>query len=378
MACLSGITLVSLVSQPWSEGRTWSLRRANYPFQGLWAGRTRQGVSGESVPHNLTECFVFISYLWRANNYADCPGGSVDKGSTCDAGDPGSNPRLGRSPGEENDKSFQYSCLENPMDRGAWRAQSMRSQRVVHNWATKPLITMNKTMSGPVGIKFSPQGPHLFSHIRNFLLLLIEAKEEEGVGIFLFIIPWALEVRSAPCWVVHLTSSGKTHLQRRFGRMHSLTTMSISLTEQLTDEEPEIVTFPDLTLSHLREDGWLGLSEGGIPIWTAHLLNAVLSVLPIPPFLFHPLTVPSFTPSSKVLVPFSGNPTYFPSYILTFLFPLLVLFGKLQCLWPMLVLGLSCAQFCWLWKTRFSLVGEGDIGGESDPRAVSTTDSCGR
>ena len=64
--------------------------------------------------------------------------------------------------------------------------------------------------------------------------------------------------------------------------------MSISLREQLSDDEPEIVTFPDLILSHLREDGWLGLSEEGIPTWTAHLLNAVLRVLPIPPLLFHP------------------------------------------------------------------------------------------
>jgi len=35
---------------------------------------------------------------------------------------------LGRSPGEGNDNPLQYSCLENPMDRGAWRAQSMGSQ----------------------------------------------------------------------------------------------------------------------------------------------------------------------------------------------------------------------------------------------------------
>lgn len=76
------------------------------------------------------------------------------------------------------------------------------------------------------------------------------------MGIFLFIIPWALEVSSVPCWVVHLTSSGKAHLQGRFGRMHSLFgRMSISLREQLSDDEPEIVTFPDLILSHLREDG---------------------------------------------------------------------------------------------------------------------------
>ena len=37
-------------------------------------------------------------------------------------GDPGSIPGLGRSPGEGNGSPLQYSCLENPMDRGAWQA----------------------------------------------------------------------------------------------------------------------------------------------------------------------------------------------------------------------------------------------------------------
>ena len=46
-------------------------------------------------------------------------GGSVGKESACSAGDPGSIPRLGRSPGEGNDNPLQYSCLENPMDRVA-------------------------------------------------------------------------------------------------------------------------------------------------------------------------------------------------------------------------------------------------------------------
>ena len=39
-----------------------------------------------------------------------------------DAGDSGSIPGLGRSPREGNGNSLQYSCLENPTDRGAWRA----------------------------------------------------------------------------------------------------------------------------------------------------------------------------------------------------------------------------------------------------------------
>ena len=50
------------------------------------------------------------------------PGGSDDKEFACDAGDTGSVPGLGRSPGEGNGNTLQYSCLENSMDRGAWKA----------------------------------------------------------------------------------------------------------------------------------------------------------------------------------------------------------------------------------------------------------------
>ena len=50
------------------------------------------------------------------------PGGSEVKESACNAGDLGSIPGSGRSPGEGNGKPLQYSCLENPMDGGAWWA----------------------------------------------------------------------------------------------------------------------------------------------------------------------------------------------------------------------------------------------------------------
>ena len=49
-------------------------------------------------------------------------GGSDGKASLCSAGDQGSIPGLGRSPGEGNGSPLQYSCLENPMDGGAWWA----------------------------------------------------------------------------------------------------------------------------------------------------------------------------------------------------------------------------------------------------------------
>ena len=56
------------------------------------------------------------------SNMLSFPGGSEVKASTCNVGDLGSIPGSGRSPGEGNGNPLQYSCLENPMDRGAWWA----------------------------------------------------------------------------------------------------------------------------------------------------------------------------------------------------------------------------------------------------------------
>ena len=57
--------------------------------------------------------------------FSDCilgfRGGSDGKESPCNAGDLGSIPGSGRSPGEGNSNPLQYSCLETSMDRGAWR-----------------------------------------------------------------------------------------------------------------------------------------------------------------------------------------------------------------------------------------------------------------
>ena len=52
----------------------------------------------------------------------DFPGGSDSRESACYAGDPDSISGSGRSPGEENGYPLQYSCLQNPMDRGVWQA----------------------------------------------------------------------------------------------------------------------------------------------------------------------------------------------------------------------------------------------------------------
>ena len=65
-----------------------------------------------------TQCRVLDKQVWSKG----FPGGSDSKESACNAGDLGSIPGSGRSPGRGHGNPLQYSCLENPMDRGAWRA----------------------------------------------------------------------------------------------------------------------------------------------------------------------------------------------------------------------------------------------------------------
>ena len=64
----------------------------------------------------FSHCFSGTSLLCEV--LCDFPGGSNGKVSAYNAEDPGSIPGLGRSPGEGNGNPLQYSCLENPMDRG--------------------------------------------------------------------------------------------------------------------------------------------------------------------------------------------------------------------------------------------------------------------
>ena len=60
----------------------------------------------------------------------------------CNARDQGLTPGLGRSPGEGNGNSLQYSCLRNPMDRVAWQAIAHGVLRVGYDLATKPQMEM--------------------------------------------------------------------------------------------------------------------------------------------------------------------------------------------------------------------------------------------
>ena len=73
-----------------------------------------------SLPLPLLLPFSFLSFKQMLKQILGFPRGSEVKVSACNAGDLGSICRSGRSPGEGNGNPLQYSCLENPMDGGAW------------------------------------------------------------------------------------------------------------------------------------------------------------------------------------------------------------------------------------------------------------------
>ena len=75
---------------------------------------------------------MIIARVWIKLPSEAVIGGSDGKASACNAGDLGSIPGLGRSPGEGNGNPLQYSCLENSMDGGAW-------------WATVHGVTKSRT-----------------------------------------------------------------------------------------------------------------------------------------------------------------------------------------------------------------------------------------
>ena len=77
-----------------------------------------------SCPENTLPALPMLSQqgLPSISKSFGFPGSSVNKESACNVGDPGSIPGSGRSSGDGNGNRLQYSCLENPMDRGVWQA----------------------------------------------------------------------------------------------------------------------------------------------------------------------------------------------------------------------------------------------------------------
>ena len=76
----------------------------------------------KSVPESIYWGVPSSINYQQGDTSEDFPGGSDGKESACNAGHLGSIPGSGRSPGEGYGNPLQYSCLENPTDRGAWWA----------------------------------------------------------------------------------------------------------------------------------------------------------------------------------------------------------------------------------------------------------------
>ena len=92
------------------------------------------GSPRERVPPSLSP-----NTIYQGGTIKSFPSDSNFKESVCLAGDPGSNPGLGRFPGEGNDYPLQVSCLENPWTEDCGGLQSMGSQRGGHDWATNTI-----------------------------------------------------------------------------------------------------------------------------------------------------------------------------------------------------------------------------------------------
>ena len=136
-------------------------------------GNSQTPVSTLKIMGAIARCILSAPCSFRKSTYfqgslgsphllkvTEFPGGSEVKASACNAGDLGSTPGLGRSPGEGNGNPLQYSCLENPMDRGAWRA-------TVHGVAKSQTQLSNFTFT-------SLGNPHLLKVTEQYCCLKTE------------------------------------------------------------------------------------------------------------------------------------------------------------------------------------------------------------
>ena len=135
-------------------------------------------------------------------------GGASGKESACNAGDSrdeGLIPELGRSPGDGNGNPLQYSCLENSMDRRAWQATSVESQRVGHNWA-QDYTTITLALTKVRRKKLYTPKPHLLPRISVQASLFIQIQNPS----FLNFIP-SLRYKTLPYFFPDLPEDGITH-----------------------------------------------------------------------------------------------------------------------------------------------------------------------
>ena len=138
--CSAGDHVQSLCwEDPLEEGRAthpsilaWRIPWTEEPggLQSMGLQRVGHDWATELNWSEIQKGFIF-SFCIQMYSLKHFPGGSDSKESTCNVGGLCLIPGLGRSPGGGHGNPLQYSCLENPMDRGAWRATS---HEVAKSW----------------------------------------------------------------------------------------------------------------------------------------------------------------------------------------------------------------------------------------------------
>ena len=156
--------------------------------------------------------FVDVWIIQLSSHHCLSAGSSGGRESACSAGDLGSIPGLGRSPGEGDDNPLKYSCLENPMDRGAWWATVYRLAKSQTRLTDTDTHTHTHTHTHPPLMLVSVL-PLLLSSSKWFSTLLPEQhfQKPDPASLLLIILQTChshkIKARSVT-WLINALSTG--------------------------------------------------------------------------------------------------------------------------------------------------------------------------
>jgi len=126
-------------------------------------------------------------------------GGSDGEESACNARDLGSVTGSGKSPGEGNGNPFQYFCLGNPMNRGAWQATfhgAVKSQTQLRDWTTSPWLShpppLHLTLTWETDLTWFFLGSRSLQPLSGSCLPLFPGRKEWYAGVGTELLPFEM------------------------------------------------------------------------------------------------------------------------------------------------------------------------------------------
>ena len=208
----------------------------------------------------LREAYPTMGFLrlFSCREDTGFPGGSGGKESTCNAGDVDLIPGSGRSPGEGNDNSLQYSCLGNLIDRGTWKATVIVHKELDTTGVTEHTCTQGRYITkGQEAIQNSSRGPEKrdTAHFRQSMCVTSSQTVETGFptnlhpsrSINSMLTPWYALV---PCYLMSDNSSLMAKAKAAF--TSCMTASSTRLQEEMMES---LSSEPTRTLPSSRRTG---------------------------------------------------------------------------------------------------------------------------